>query len=107
MPQQRRRPASSSSRKAARARPARKQGELPPLVFAQASPVSVGGTSLFSGGGEIDSETLPAFLSDDRVVEAAAYRLQQAGFQVLQVSPATINIAGPPRLYEEAFGSSS
>jgi subtilisin family serine protease len=45
-----------------------------------------------------------SFYSAPSVVEAAAARLQQAGFEVLQKTPLTINIAGSPETYERAFG---
>jgi subtilisin family serine protease len=76
---------------------------LPRLVYAQASPRSQGGVSMFAmdsvdavGAGGVQSET--------SIVLAAAERLQSAGFQVLQSSTTTINIAAAPGLYERAFG---
>ena len=76
---------------------------LPRLVYAQASPRSQGGVSMFAmdsvdaaGAGSVQSET--------SIVLAAGERLQAAGFQVLQTSSTTINIAGAPGLYEKAFG---
>jgi subtilisin family serine protease len=39
------------------------------------------------------------------VVREAAARLRSAGFAVLQISPTTVNIAGPPALYEEYFAT--
>src|SRR5207237_4338605 len=37
------------------------------------------------------------------VTDTAVARLQMAGFMVLQVTPFTINIAGPREAYESAF----
>ncbi len=76
---------------------------LPEMIFAQASPRSVGGVSMFDADGRINSETVPAFESDAVVTERAVLLLQDAGFTVLQVTPTTINIAGPPTAYEQAF----
>jgi subtilisin family serine protease len=45
-----------------------------------------------------------SFYSAPAVVEAAAARLQQAGFEVLQKTALTINIAGSLETYERAFG---
>ncbi|WP_211308615.1 S8 family serine peptidase [Litoreibacter ponti] len=36
---------------------------------------------------------------------AAAERLRQVGFEVLQITESTINIAGSPKTYEKAFGA--
>ncbi|SDN67581.1 Subtilase family protein [Streptomyces sp. cf386] len=77
---------------------------LPEILFAQASPRSVGGTSLF----EADDVTVGQavdYTSEDQVVAAAEERLTRAGFRVLQRSPQTLNIAGPPALYQEYFGT--
>jgi hypothetical protein len=78
---------------------------LPERVFAQASPRSIGGTSMFDVGAAIMSENVVNFASEDEVIRSAATRLQAAGFEVLQLSRTTINIAGPPKLYEDAFGT--
>ena len=45
------------------------------------------------------------FLSEERLVDAAAARLRQAGFEVLQASGAMININGSPETYGAAFGA--
>jgi subtilisin family serine protease len=79
------------------------EGGLPPLLFAQASPHSLGGTALFDAGAAINSNNVANFTSDDRVIQAASVRLQERGFRVLQVSRTTINIAAPPKTFEQAF----
>jgi subtilase family protein len=94
-----------SRRASSRGGRAKAQGALPDLIYAQASPRSVGGTSLFEAGAAVHSSNVQAFFSDGAVVQAAVARLQEAGFQVLQVAPATINIAGTPAAYERAFGA--
>lgn len=78
---------------------------MPPLVYAQASPRSIGGTSLFDAGERITQETAVTFTSDDGMVSSAVERLRSAGFDVLQISSLTINIAGPASLYEQVFGT--
>jgi hypothetical protein len=78
---------------------------FPDLIYAQASPRSIGGGSLFDAGPSVTAQTVPAYFSDGQVVQAAATRLQEAGFRVLQVSSTTINIAAPRATYEEAFGT--
>lgn len=75
---------------------------LPELVFAQASPRSVGGTSLFEAG-PVTQETAAAFTSEPELLRRTAEQLAAAGFQVLNVSAQTVNIAGAPALYEEYF----
>ena len=95
---------SGSSRSRSRKKTA---GEMPRLVFAQASPHSLGGTPLFDAGAAISQDTVANFVSDDEVTRAAIVRLQEAGFRILQVSPTgtTINIAGTARTYENAFNT--
>ncbi|MFO7690380.1 MAG: S8 family serine peptidase [Cryobacterium sp.] len=78
---------------------------LPSLVFAHVSPRSIGGTSLFDEHARVTAETVPAFTSESAVTFDAAQTLAEAGFQVLQQSPTTINIAGPPYLFESFFST--
>jgi Subtilase family len=75
---------------------------LPDRLFAQASPHSEGGVSLFEAE-VIDQETVANFTSPSQLIEEAVVRLGQSGFEVLQVTPTTINIAASPELFEEAF----
>src|SRR5262245_46162963 len=76
---------------------------LPPIIYAQASPRSVGGVSMFDGQERINSTTVANFFSHAEVVQGAVARLQEAGLTVLQISPLTINIAGTPAMYRKAF----
>jgi subtilisin family serine protease len=78
---------------------------MPEVIYAQASPKSIGGVSLFEGGARIDRETVGGFTSDEGLIRSASDALRAAGFDVLQVSPLTINIAGPRERYEEVFGA--
>jgi subtilisin family serine protease len=66
----------------------------------------VGGVSLFEAGEQITAETVPNFFSQQDVIGAAVVRLQEAGFEVLQITPTTINIAGSQATYEQAFNIS-
>ncbi|GAA2428988.1 S8 family serine peptidase [Streptomyces macrosporus] len=86
---------------------------LPSIVYAQVSPRSIGGTSLFETGA-VTARTAQAVQSETRIVDQAAQRLRDAGFTVFQDAPhdrgshdlapqATLNISGPPDLYERAF----
>jgi subtilisin family serine protease len=77
---------------------------LPRKVFAQASPPSVGGVSMFAEGKEITTRTVAGFRSEARVVKRARDRLRRAGFDVLDSNELTIAIAGSPATYERAFG---
>lgn len=76
---------------------------IPPRLFAQVSPRSVGGMSMFDYGGPIDEEVVSNFLSEAGTLRRAAQALEDAGFEVLQISPYTINIAAPIATYERAF----
>jgi subtilisin family serine protease len=76
---------------------------LPPKIFAQVSPRSLGGVSMFDGQEQIYSGTVSNFFSEAEVVQGAVARLQEAGFEILQISPMMINIAGSATTYRKAF----
>jgi subtilisin family serine protease len=76
---------------------------MPDLIYANASPRSSGGVSMFEAQEQITAETVGNFFSEPDVVERAVTRLREAGFEVLQVTQATINIAGTRQTYERAF----
>ncbi|HEX2172259.1 MAG TPA: S8 family serine peptidase [Dehalococcoidia bacterium] len=78
---------------------------MPPRIFAQASPRSIGGVSMFEVQEQIDSSTVAYFFSEEELISRAVYRLQDAGFEVLQATPTTINIAGTAATYQRAFGT--
>jgi subtilisin family serine protease len=106
-PVQRRRQAARGKGRAAGAlvAPKKLSSGLPSTVFAQASPRSLGGTSMFDMQAAITSDSAMAFASEDGLVRGAAERLRSAGFEVLALSRTTVNIAGPPSLYEKVFGT--
>lgn len=78
---------------------------LPSKIFAQVSPRSIGGVSMFEAQNQIQSETVTNFFSEAEAVNEAVSRLQEAGFDILQISPLTINIAGKPETYKKAFNT--
>lgn len=80
-------------------------GDMPRVVYAQASPRSLGGVSMFDVA-TIDSGDVAAFMSEEGVIRNAVARLSAAGFEVLQTSATTINIAGPAALYDRVFATS-
>jgi hypothetical protein len=59
------------------------QGKIPDRIFANASPRSLGSISLFDARAMIDHRTVAHFQSDPELVQRAAYRLQDAGFEIL------------------------
>ncbi|MFE7036237.1 S8 family serine peptidase [Streptomyces sp. NPDC057621] len=75
---------------------------LPRRVYAHASPLSQGGTSLFEGGA-ITTQNVEQFVSERSVIRQAEQELTAAGFTVLVGGKATINIAGPPEAYQRYF----
>jgi subtilisin family serine protease len=75
---------------------------LPRRVYAHASPLSQGGTSLFDGGA-ITTKNVEQIVSEEAVVRRAKQELTDAGFTVLVGGRATINIAGPPEAYQRYF----
>ena len=86
------------------ARKAAKKPALPKVIYAQASPLSMGGRSLFDAP-LVSEEHVDAFTSEPGVIQNAVSELQRAGFEVLQVGDCTINIAGAPSLFEKVFST--
>jgi hypothetical protein len=80
-------------------------GPMPKRIFAQASPKSLGGVSMFEAFGAITEETVLNFQSERTVIDQAANMLAEAGFEVLQVNEYTINIAGTQKTFEQAFAT--
>lgn len=76
---------------------------LPDKVYSEVSPISPLGESLFDANVEITSQTVVKFVSEPLVVHSAMKRLRGIGFEVLSTNYITINIAGPPKLYEDVF----
>jgi hypothetical protein len=83
----------------------KQEASLPREIYAQASPTSIGGSSLFDATAAVTAETVDGYRSDEGLTNEAVMRLRDAGFRVLDVSPVTINIAGPQSAYERAFGT--
>jgi subtilisin family serine protease len=78
---------------------------LPDRIYAHASPRSIGGTSMFEAG-RIDSGNVQAFYSEQDVVTQSITLLREHGFEILQVTPLTINFAGSPEQFARAFNTS-
>lgn len=78
-------------------------GAMPDVIFAQASPRSIGGVSMFDASTPITEDQVINYTSEEALIRAAEARLRSVGFDVLQVSATTINIAGPRERYEEVF----
>lgn len=90
-----------------RRRPTPAPAPLPRFVYAQASPHSLGGRSLFEDDRSLDTSTVDDFRSEERIYDRAVQDLQRAGFTVLRRDPQrlTINFAGTPRQFAAAFGA--
>lgn len=95
--------ADRSARRVGRARGM--AGRIPDRIFAQASPHSIGRVSMFEAQDQIHSGTVGGFFSEQDLVQRAVYRLQDAGFEVLQVSSTSINIAASADTYRRAFNA--
>ncbi len=89
--------------RAARARRSAGTPTIPPVLFAEVSPRSVGGISMFDASAPVDAGMVSNYMSDEQTIARAASRLEDAGFSILQISPYTINIAAPIKVYEKAF----
>ena len=79
--------------------------QLPDEIYAEAVVGSVSGESLLRSQTLITSQNVSRFHAPASRVAIAAERLQTAGFRVLDIGSISINIAAPPRIYEEAVGA--
>jgi hypothetical protein len=77
--------------------------KMPDIIYAQASPRSIGGVSLFEAYNQIHSGTIGNFYSEEALIRQSVDMLTKAGFEVLSASYTTINIAGKRSTYETAF----
>lgn len=77
--------------------------KVPAKLFANVSPHSIGGVSLYAAGAQINADTVVNFFSEEKLVTSAVEKLKLAGFEILQVSDISINIAAPIEVYEKAF----
>jgi subtilisin family serine protease len=75
---------------------------LPDRIYGQASTTSLGGRSLFEPGKKIRPYNVVSFSSAPTVVKAARQRLEDIEFEILQVTPYTINFAASPEAIEKA-----
>lgn len=76
---------------------------VPKRLFGIASPHSIGGVSMFDAAEKITANTVVNFFSEEQLINNAVIKLKQAGFEVLQVSDISINIAGTLKTYEKSF----
>jgi subtilisin family serine protease len=79
---------------------------VPSVVYAEASPRSVGGSSPFETAQLITSESVPEYYSEPQTLRSASERLRAEGFEVLRVGQATVTIAAPAEVYERVFRTS-
>jgi hypothetical protein len=84
----------------------RPPGSMPDIIYAEASPRSIGGVSMFDASTPITQDQVVNYTSEETLIRVAEARLRAVGFDVLQVSATTINIAGSQERYEEVFGTS-
>lgn len=75
---------------------------LPDWVYGQASTVSLGGRSLFQPGKKVRPYNVVSFSSAPAIVKTAQHRLEDVEFEILQVTPYTINFVASPDAIEKA-----
>src|SRR5205823_3719892 len=61
------------------------------------------GVSMFDAQAQIVAGTATKFFSEEEIISRSVNRLMDAGFEVLQVTQSTINIAGSPKTFADAF----
>jgi hypothetical protein len=76
---------------------------MPKRIFAQVSPLSAGGASLFESMGKITSETVVNFRLEQYIISEYASILSMAGFEILHMGNQTINLAGSRTTYEKTY----
>jgi len=81
-----------------------KKLKVPKQIFAQVSPKSIGGRSLFSESTLIDKNNVKNYFSERKVIKQAAEYLKNQGFNVLQITNTTINVSGSKSIFRRAFG---
>ena len=96
-------PRSATKSSPKRKTPVKVEFSIPKLLYAQVSPHSIGGTSMFEYDGPMGPDMVGNFSSDPELIHRSAYALQDAGFQVLQITDYTINVAAPIATFEKAF----
>lgn len=76
------------------------------ILFAHASVRSLGGTSLFAvAPDDIRPDNVTDYFADEAMTSEAVRKLEANGFDVLQVSDATISIAAPIATFERVFNT--
>lgn len=95
----------ATKKRAQSAQKSKNTAVMPKRIFAQVSPLSAGGMSMFDAAGRIDSTNFMNFFSETSLSQRTAALLTEAGFEVLQITGSTINIAGSQKTYEEAFNT--
>ena len=81
------------------------QSLLPPIIYAEASVRSLGGTSLFQARTPISRHTVDRYYTDSRHLDRATQQLRSAGFDILERGRISITIAAEPKVYERTFGT--
>ena len=79
---------------------------LPEIIYAELSPISPVGISLFDMDEKITSKSVENFVSDKTIVHKAMKELKKLGLQVLFTNYITINVAGTSKQYEKIFKTS-
>jgi subtilisin family serine protease len=93
----------SARKRAGSSKPDKDGFSIPPRLFAQVSPHSLGGLSMFDYDGPMEGDMVANFASDEDLIRRTAQALADAGFDVLQLSAYTINVAAPINTFERAF----
>jgi hypothetical protein len=105
MPAKKTAKSTTKSKRAAAGGTSRAGMTIPKRIYAHASPHSIGGVSLFEAQGQIHAGTVTNFFSDSELINRSVNLLGEAGFEILQISPWTINIAGDEATYNRAFNT--
>jgi subtilisin family serine protease len=65
---------------------------------------SIGGTSLYAGNADIRSESIGQFASTPVDSRTAIGKLVDKGFRVRAISPISVRVEGPAKLFQKHFG---
>jgi hypothetical protein len=78
---------------------------MPERIFANASPRSLGGVSMFDARPGINAGSVSGFRSGAVAIHNAVNLLYEEGFDVLQANDYIINFSGNQKLFERAFNT--
>ena len=76
---------------------------FPTLIYGTASPISLAGHSMLKSATNITAASIKSYTSEVSTTLQAIAMLEANGFDILDIGPLLISIAGTKETYERAF----